>query len=84
MNSGDKVQHLRSKGLSERDATIRTIKPKAKGQKKISFHEGGLHASTGTASGKPISAAKHEEAASGELGPKAKKQEMFYENVLKH
>lgn len=84
MNSGDKVATLRSKGMSERDATMKTIQPKKKGQKKISFHEGGLHASTGTASGQPISAAKHAEAASGKLGPKAKKQEMFYENVLKH
>lgn len=60
-----------------------TIKPKKKGQKKITFKEGGLHASTGTPSGKKISVAKHRAAASGKMGPKAKKQEMFYENVLK-
>lgn len=84
MSSGDQVAQLRSKGMSEHDATMKTIQPKKKGQKKISFHEGGLHASTGTPSGQPISSAKHSEAAAGKLGPKAKQQEMFYENVLKH
>jgi hypothetical protein len=63
--------------------TTRTIKPQKKGQKPIKFQEGGLHASTGTPSGKKITAAKHRAAASGKMGPKAKKQEMFYENVLK-
>lgn len=63
---------------------IRVIKPKEKGQKKIKFKVGGLHKSTGTASDKPISAAKHAEAKSGGLGTLAKKQEQFCENVLKH
>lgn len=53
-------------------------------RKPLKFHEGGLHASTGTAKGKKIPASKHSAARSGALGPKAKKQEMFYENVLKH
>ena len=57
--------------------------PAKKGQHKISFHKGGLHASTGTPSSKTISPAKHASAKSGKLGPKAQKQEMFYENVLK-
>lgn len=61
----------------------RTIEPKEKGQHKIEFREGGLHSSTGTASGKKIPAKKHEEARSGKLGKKAQKQELFYENVLK-
>jgi hypothetical protein len=61
----------------------RTIEPKEKGQHKITFKEGGLHSSTGTKSGKKISAKKHEEARSGKLGKKAEKQELFYENVLK-
>lgn len=51
--------------------------------KDIAFHPGGLHESTGTPKGQPISAAKHAAAASGKLGPKAKKQEQFYRNVLK-
>jgi hypothetical protein len=63
---------------------MKTIEPKHAGQKPIKFHEGGLHESTGTPSGKPISAAKHSKAASGSLGPKAEKQENFYRNVLKH
>jgi len=56
-----------------------------KGKKKkkpLKFKKGGLHTSTGTAQGKKISASAHAKAASGGLGPKAKKQEMFYENVL--
>lgn len=60
-----------------------TIKPKKKGQKPITFKEGGLHASTGTPAGEKIPAAKHAAAAAGKLGPKAKKQEMFMRNVLK-
>lgn len=60
----------------------RTIAPVKKGQKPITFKPGGLHASTGTAQGKPISAAKHEEAAEGKLGAKAAKQEAFFRNVL--
>jgi hypothetical protein len=55
----------------------------AKGQKPLVFKKGGLHKSTGTPAGKPISAEKHAEAKSGKLGPKAEKQENFYENVLK-
>jgi hypothetical protein len=59
------------------------ILPAKKRQHKISFHKGGLHASTGTSLSKKISPAKHASAKSGKLGPKAQKQEMFYENVLK-
>lgn len=63
---------------------MKTMKPTAPGQKPITFKEGGLHASAGVKPGQKIPAAKHAAAASGKLGPKAKKQEMFYENVLKH
>jgi len=59
-----------------------TIPPEKKSQHKITFHKGGLHASTNTPSSEKISSAKHAAAKSGKLGPKAKKQEMFYENVL--
>jgi hypothetical protein len=62
---------------------MRTIKPSKPGQKPLHFREGGLHASTGTPAGKPISAKKHAQAASGALGPRAEKQERFYRNVLK-
>ena len=53
-------------------------------QHHISSALGGMKTSTGTPANKPISAAKHAEAASGKLGPKAAKQENFYRNVLKH
>lgn len=69
---------------SKRKAKMKTMKPTAPGQKPITFKEGGLHASAGVAPGKKIPAAKHAAAKSGKLGPKAKKQEMFFENVLKH
>lgn len=59
-----------------------TIKPEKKGQKPITFNKGGLHASTGTPAGKKIPAKKLAEAKEGKLGPKAKKQEEFRENVL--
>jgi hypothetical protein len=61
----------------------RTMEPTKKNQKPITFKEGGLHASTKTPPGQKISPKKHEEAREGKLGPKAKKQEEFYENVLK-
>lgn len=61
---------------------LKVIKKKD-GKPAIKFHEGGLHRSTGTASGSKISASKHAAAKSGSLGPKAKKQEQFYENILK-
>jgi hypothetical protein len=80
----DQMNQFRSKGMSERDATIKTIAPKKKKQKPLKFKEGGLHASTGTAPGQKISASEHSKAASGALGPKAAKQEQFYESVLKH
>jgi hypothetical protein len=59
-----------------------TLKPTKRGQKKIAFQKGGLHSSTGTPPGKKIPAAKRRAARSGKLGPKAKKQELFAENVL--
>ncbi len=54
------------------------------GKKPISFHPGGLHESTNTPSGQPIPKSKRRAALSGAYGPKAKKQEQFAENVLKH
>lgn len=74
--------HTRGPAGSVKMGTSRTI-PASGGQKAISFKSGGLHQSTGTPAGQTISAAKHAAAASGKLGPKAEKQEMFYENVLR-
>jgi len=62
----------------------RTIPPKAKGQKPLKFTPGGLHESTGTPKGKKIPPSKIKAALAGKLGPKAKKQAQFYQNVLKH
>ena len=59
-----------------------TMKPTKAGQKPITFKKGGLHASTGTKAGEKISAGAHAKAGSGALGPKARKQEQFYRNVL--
>ena len=67
-----------------RKKRMKTIHPTEGGQKPITFHEGGLHESTNTPAGQPISEAKHRAAASGKLGQKAKRQEQFFENVLKH
>lgn len=67
----------------DNDGNMETIEPNEPGQKPLKFKKGGLHASTGTAPGKKIPASKHAAAASGKLGPKAKKQEQFYRNVLK-
>lgn len=58
--------------------------PKKKGQKPITFNQGGLHSSLGVKPGQKLTAAQHARAASGAAGPKAKKQEQFYENVLSH
>lgn len=58
------------------------VRPNKPGQKKITFTKGGLHTSTGTPQGQKIPAAKMKAAASGKLGPKAKKQAMFKKNVL--
>ncbi len=55
----------------------------ARGKKPITFQEGGLHASTGTPAGRKISPAMHAAAMAGKMGMKAKRQEMFYRNVLK-
>jgi hypothetical protein len=62
----------------------RTIQPKAKGQRKITYTPGGLHASTGTAKGQKIPASKRRAARAGKLGPKAQKQELMAENVFHH
>ena len=46
-----------------------TIEPKKKGQKKITFKKGGLHASTGTPMGEKIPASKRAAALNGSYGP---------------
>ncbi len=59
-----------------------TLKPKKKGQKKITFQEGGLHESLGVPAGVPIPAGKFQAALAGKEGPKAAAQARFKKNVL--
>jgi len=59
-----------------------TIKPKKKGQKPITFTEGGLHKSLGVPADKPIPPGKMRAALAGKYGPKAKKQALLKKNVL--
>lgn len=59
-----------------------TIQPKKKGQKKITYTKGGLHASLGVPQGKPIPAGKMAAARRGDYGPKAKKQAIMAENIF--
>ena len=53
-----------------------------KGNKPISFHPGALHSQLGVPQGEKIPSSKMAEAASGALGPLAKKRAMFAKNVL--
>jgi len=59
------------------------IKPKKKGQKKVTFNKGGLHRSTNTPEGQKIPRWKIEKALAGGFGPKAKKQANMAEGMLK-
>jgi hypothetical protein len=52
------------------------------GKKPVSFNPGGLHVSTGTPPGQKIPAAKMAAAASGKLGPLAKKQAVMAQGML--
>ncbi len=63
-------------------ATV-TLKPQHKGQKKVTFKEGGLHASTHTPMGQPIPKQKIQKALAGDYGPLARKQALMYVNMLK-
>ena len=59
-----------------------TIKSGA-GQKPITFEKGGLHKSTHTPQSEKIPASKVQKALHGGYREQAKKQAMFYKNVLK-
>lgn len=53
------------------------------GKKPVSFKKGGLHASTHTPKGQKIPDSKMSAALHGKYGPKAKKQAVFAEGMLK-
>jgi hypothetical protein len=67
---------------ARKPASKKTTTIKAPGKTPITFKQGGLHQSTGTPAGQPIPAARMQQALSGKLGPKAKKQALFARNVL--
>ena len=60
-----------------------TLKKTEPGQKKITFHKGGLHQSLHVAQGQKIPANLMQAAIAGREGPKAKQQANFAKNVLK-
>ncbi len=64
-------------------AKRKTIEPKKKGQKPITFKPGALHTQLGVPQGEKIPAKKMAEAASGKLGAVAKKRALFAKNVLR-
>lgn len=68
--------------ISKGHNTTETI-PAIPGHKAIKFQKGGEHASLGVPAGQKIPAAKKAAARAGKYGPKAERQELFRENVLK-
>ena len=72
----------RRRGSRRSTRRTTTIKPKRRGQKKITFRKGGLHRSLGVPQGKKIPASKRRAALAGRYGPKAKRQAQFAKNVL--
>lgn len=59
-----------------------TLAPTRKGQKKITFKPGSLHAQLGVPQGKKIPASKMSAARAGKYGALAKKRANFAKNVL--
>ena len=59
-----------------------TLQPTEKGQKPITFKQGGLHATLGVPQGQKIPPGMLADALAGNHGPKAKKQAQFMHNVL--
>lgn len=59
-----------------------TLQPKKKGQKKITYVKGGLHASLGVPQGRPIPAGMMVAARAGKYGSKAKKQAIMAQNIF--
>lgn len=55
----------------------------APGKTPVEFQKGGLHQSLGVPQGQPIPAAKMQAALAGKKGPKAKKQAVMAQGMLK-
>jgi len=64
-------------------AKAKTVTISKKGKKPVTFEKGGLHRSTGTPQGQRIPASKIAAAKAGRYGPKAKKQAVFAQGMLK-
>ena len=60
--------------MAKKKTTKVTMKPRKKGQKKVTFTKGGLHKSLGVPMGEKIPAGMMSAAASGKYGPRAMKQ----------
>lgn len=68
--------------MATKKPKTRTITPKKKGQKKITFKPGALHSQLGVPQGEKIPASKMAAARAGKLGPTAQKRANFAKNVL--
>ncbi len=63
-------------------ARYKTLKPRRRGQKKIRFRPGALHAQLGVAQGKKIPAGMMADARAGKYGPLAQRRANFARHVL--
>lgn len=61
----------------------KTVTIHKKGKKPIKFKKGGLHKSLGVPEGEKIPASKMKAALAGKYGPKAKKQAVMAQGLLK-
>ena len=77
MSKGHKIKHQKM-GMKK------TIEPQKKGQKPISFKQGGLHKTLGVKAGEKIPQAKFNAALAGKEGKAAKKKALFAKDVLHH
>lgn len=69
--------------MARKRRATRTITPKRKGQKRLTFKQGALRAQLGTTKKGTIPKGKLDAAAKGRYGPKAQKRALFAKNVLK-
>jgi len=72
------------KGHKIKTGMKKTIEPQKKGQKPISFKQGGLHKTLGVKAGEKIPQAKFNAALAGKEGKAAKKKALFAKDVLHH